>query len=697
MARPLPVIGSLMLAGLILFNLTGALTAIASVFVSLTVILVFTLKRDFKYSYYIKSAAVGLLAAALLFTGKLYLEYSPAVSFADDSTHEITGMICGDTQETTNSFRYTVKVSSIDGEEVNTRLYIYNSEYISCEYGDLISVSGAVLTVPDDELLYSYRANSVTMISYKLDSVTITATDGYTLQRAFSSLRGAIRQFLETNLTLPQAGVILGLLIGDTSLLQSSVLMSFRFAGVSHLFAVSGLHLTLWTAAALFILKKFSKNKYLATIVTLAVVAFFMILTTMPKSVMRAGFMLIASSVAPLFSKRADSISSLFLSLIIILTINPFSAMSVSLLLSFSACLGILLASDADTAFLGKRIKKIKFTPLRAVLSFINSAVVVSIICTIVTLPVTSLVFGYFSPASVVGNLLCVLPAEALMLYSVVAIALYAIFPANALFTPAGAVADYLIYITDKLSSTVMFSSRVILCIFAFAIAVIFIAGCVYFTKKEKRIQLVTTVSLCLTVIFCVVCHYSGLSAVSVSALAVGDGVCVVLKYNGGTTILGCGGSDGLSYDYSRLYTKISTVSLEALLLPGDDDTSIRYAREVLSTISVEHTIISTDITDTYILRECADGDFTNDISVILSGGSLEFLSNESYCVAYAELGVSVLVVFSSDANPEDLRDEWLSADVLIVRNSIPDILNTESFGEIIICSELDSDITLTF
>ena len=101
-------------------------------------------------------------------------------------------------------------------------------------------------------------------------------------------------------------------------------------------------------------------------------------------------FMLLTSA----FGKKYDIINSTLLSLSLILIVSPLQLFSVGCLLSYLSLIGIIILVRPIKCWF-------RFLPNK-----ISTAISVSLSATFATLPVTLNVFGYFSPLSVLYNLI---------------------------------------------------------------------------------------------------------------------------------------------------------------------------------------------------------------------------------------------------------------------------------------------------
>ena len=78
--------------------------------------------------------------------------------------------------------------------------------------------------------------------------------------------------FRSDNLDKDTAAICYAMLIGDTKGVDDATLDSFRFGGVAHIFAVSGLHIGLVYGVIAFAMKKLRANKFLSAAICIAVI-----------------------------------------------------------------------------------------------------------------------------------------------------------------------------------------------------------------------------------------------------------------------------------------------------------------------------------------------------------------------------------------------------------------------------------------
>lgn len=131
------------------------------------------------------------------------------------------------------------------------------------------------------------------------------------------------------------AGLLVGILVGDTSYADDETINNFKNSSLAHMLAVSGQHVGYVILAIGYALKMSKMGKRAGNIVSICILFLFMLITGLTPSVFRAGIMAILIIISKLLHKKADIYTSLALSMLLILSLNPFSIYDIGLWLSY--------------------------------------------------------------------------------------------------------------------------------------------------------------------------------------------------------------------------------------------------------------------------------------------------------------------------------------------------------------------------
>jgi competence protein ComEC len=134
--------------------------------------------------------------------------------------------------------------------------------------------------------------------------------------------------------------LFLGFVLGDTRGQSADITDDFRGAGLSHLLAVSGQNVAFVLALAGLVLRRVGLRVRLPA--TIAVIAFFALVTRFEPSVLRASAMAALAVTSTAMGRDASSLRLLALAVTGLVVFDPFLVHSVGFQLSAAACIGIV-------------------------------------------------------------------------------------------------------------------------------------------------------------------------------------------------------------------------------------------------------------------------------------------------------------------------------------------------------------------
>ncbi len=202
-----------------------------------------------------------------------------------------------------------------------------------------------------------------------------------------------------------KAGVLAAMILGDKDLLSEDIETLYRKNGISHILAISGLHISMLCMGLYRILRKCTVPLKLSAAVTACFVVCYIAFTGASTSSLRAGIMCLVLLGAALLRRSYDLLSSLSLAAVLVTAVHPGELDSAGFLLSFGAVLGVALSQEIEWVLLeAKKGKK----------SWYNLLLFGGMIqC--VTIPISLWFFYELSPYSILLNLI-VIPLVSLIL-----------------------------------------------------------------------------------------------------------------------------------------------------------------------------------------------------------------------------------------------------------------------------------------
>ena len=183
------------------------------------------------------------------------------------------------------------------------------------------------------------------------------------------------------------------ILLGDNTRIKKDLKDKIRYIGLSHIFAMSGLHIGLVIAIFYFIFKKTVKNKRLIEILLLISITLYYFSVKESPSFTRAYIMAVVYLLGKLFYEKIDLRKTLFVSAIISILINPIAIFSVSFQLSYGAMIAI--------TYIFPYVRKINYKKFK-ILDYILFTSTIQIFL----IPITVYYFSTVQVLSLISNLI---------------------------------------------------------------------------------------------------------------------------------------------------------------------------------------------------------------------------------------------------------------------------------------------------
>ena len=247
------------------------------------------------------------------------------------------------------------------GEKV--RCVYYGNDINFADYlGKKVRVKGSIIpiynnTIPNTFNYQKYLYNKRIYLNYNVKEVKILKDENL-----FFKIKKLIYQRIDgitknDNLNKTYLNLFI---LGNKDYLSENLKDIYRVNGIIHLFAISGMHISLFILLLNKILKNFKFKKGLI----IAFLGFYSFLVNFTASVLRV---VLFYSLKYLFENLQidlDNQKILFLSLTIILLIEPFMIYDIGLLYSYSIAFALLFFKEKITGNYLQRIFKISFIAL---------------------------------------------------------------------------------------------------------------------------------------------------------------------------------------------------------------------------------------------------------------------------------------------------------------------------------------------
>lgn len=485
---------------------------------------------------------VGLLWCGF-YTGILL---KPAME-ADGTVSPIQAEVCDYPKET----KYGGSVEAyltLDGRRYRTLVYL-RSAMPELEPGDRITLQGELrLTAEGGSREPTYhRTQGIFLLAYARTEAVVDKSEKIPLRYRPALCRRTLGEKLAVLFPEDTVGFAKALLLGDKTDLDYGTRNDLSLAGLSHIVAVSGLHVSILFGALYLLI---SKRPGPGILLGIPLAVAFAALAGFSPSVTRAAIMQILMLLAAWLRREYDPPTALSFAGLVILTLNPMAVSAVSFQLSFGAVAGIFLFSSRISRFLlaEKRLNAARGRSQRnRTLRLLAGSVSVTLGASVFTTPLVAYYFGVVSLISPLTNLLCLWAVSLAFQLSALACLL------GFLWLPLGrALAWAASWLLRYVLGAAGLGARFPLCalytespytILWLAFAYVLLALLMMLKKRPGVFLWTAAVGLCLCLALSWIEPLG--DGVRVTALDVGQGECILLQSGRRTFVVDCGGSDG--------------------------------------------------------------------------------------------------------------------------------------------------------
>lgn len=226
--------------------------------------------------------------------------------------------------------------------------YFKNDEYKffkkKVNIGNRVIVKGKLVSPKNNTVPYlfnykKYLYNKKVYYTLKIDNIKILKENS----NPFIKLKNRVIKHVNS---YKDSTYLYAFILGKTELISDEVLTSYRENGISHLFALSGLHVSIFSSILLFILKKLRFKEILNYVLIFIFLLLFSFITGFSPSILRATLLFFLLGINKVFYLNIRTLDILYLVFIILVIINPFIIYNLSFILSFTAAFFLIFSSD---------------------------------------------------------------------------------------------------------------------------------------------------------------------------------------------------------------------------------------------------------------------------------------------------------------------------------------------------------------
>lgn len=622
MKRPIICLIISLLAGIL--SCEFLIIDISFIFVFVTILTIF----------YIKDRNIAIITLLFFVIGFVFTSISyPNIEI--DKKVEIEAKVI-DKKTYDYGNRYTLKVDRINGKRKSINTTFFNKE--NFEIMDELILTGNFKNFDslDNFNTFNYKKYMKTKkIFYEFEADTIEfVAHKETIKY---EIREYIETFFEENLEYTPSKFMNSMIIGTDE--EDELFEDFRNLGLSHILAISGLHVNILVIFLDSIGKNAGFNKKYYGIFVIVFLVFYGYIISFPVSLIRVIAMYSFNYLNIYLYKPKDNINTVLFGILIVLLANPFFIYSVGFYLSFGAIFSIY--------YINEKIEKI----FPVIPKWLMSVISVQF----GTLPFVLYYFNSFNLLSIIANLILI----PLMSYGLISGFIYLAIP----FLPIGKIIDWIFvfveYIINGISTIsnifevkfYSFTFTSIFVYFAFLICVFNYKWIILNIKKYRLSLILLALLIIKPFIF---------QTVTINFIDVGQGDSFMIRSNE-TILYDTGGnplntdSSGKNYvDYLR---KNGVRKVDKIFLSHDDLDHIGNLEKVLENIKVGEIYGNSKKYKSEALNQGTIYRGRNfSIQVILDGKGVESSNDSSLVLLLKVYNASILLTGDIEENEDKIQ-----------------------------------------
>ncbi len=224
----------------------------------------------------------------------------------------------------------------------------------------------------------------------------------------------AVERLKRLNLSQPSEALCAAVGLARRNDLSSATVESYNRSGTAHLLALSGLHvgvIMLIISVLTYLLPLLRGGHIIADALSILAIWLFALMVGAGQSVVRAALMFSLLKLSLILSRRYNSLNSLFVAAVVIITLDAGAIYDISFSLSFCAVAAIIIFCPPLYRRLYTGHKWIDFTV---------QSLVVGVVATLATAPIISYNFGYVALLSPLITLPLLLTITVIILFTII-------------------------------------------------------------------------------------------------------------------------------------------------------------------------------------------------------------------------------------------------------------------------------------
>lgn len=327
-----------------------------------------------------KLKIILLFSLVSLCTIRIFLSTSNLSSYYKEKKMSIKGVIVN------INYKDDYVVFDIKANKKYRANYNLNKKMFSYEIGDIIEVDGLVYEPSNTTVfnLFDYRKY---LLSKKINYL-IKVSDVKKIGSSINPLYGLKNFMIKRISEFKSKNYLMTFLLGDNTYVNKNSKENYQMLGISHLFAISGMHVGTFITILNFILSKIKRKKVIIN----SFLVLFLFLTNFSESLMRCVTFILLKDLFKRLGLVINNVLTLIYTVLLLVIINPYLIYNIGFCFSVSITFFILVYASNK-----KNEEK-----------YFKSLIKCSVIASLASIPILSMNFFKFNLLTPLFNLIFV-------------------------------------------------------------------------------------------------------------------------------------------------------------------------------------------------------------------------------------------------------------------------------------------------
>lgn len=254
---------------------------------------------------------------------------------------------------------------------------------INVNLGDKVLISGKFNTPKSNTVFNTFNYRKY-LLSKKIILVSNEAsiTIKHKNKNPFYSFKTSIKNHIEK---YKSKAYLKAFIMGDTSFIEEDIMSNYKMLGINHLFAISGMHVSVFV----FLINKLLKKYKAKDIIIILFLLLFLFITDYSESLLRCSTFFIISYLNKVLKLNIKNIYLILISAFFLLLINPYLIYSIGFLFSVIITFFVIASSNL-----------LKDKP------YFKKLFIMSLICFLASVPILSFYFYKINLLTIVFNMI---------------------------------------------------------------------------------------------------------------------------------------------------------------------------------------------------------------------------------------------------------------------------------------------------